>query len=148
MNHQQAQFQRFIGPKTLVNQLRRTPIELQRGPRIFGQEFEYSDLHRVIKIDRTLILFSETEYRLFSMLIRAFSLEQRGLLYTEIAREIYDCPFDEELLLPIRRRISAIRKKLRGQTIDIVCVPQRGYELRSLNESLWNYRRGYRASTS
>lgn len=65
--------------------------------------------------------------------------------YTDIARIVYQCELDEELLLPLRKRVSDIRRKIADYDIDIVNVPYRGYRISTFQGLSIPYRRGYRA---
>ena len=69
----------------------------------------------------------------------------REVTYTEIAAKVFGCPFYEELLPVVRKRVSAIRRKVSGFGIDIISVPHRGYEIRDLSSLNLPYRRGHRS---
>lgn len=115
---------------------------LEPGPNIFGHTIQRSDLYRMLRIDDgPRIYFSEVEYRLALLL-----MERQGgeVSYTTIASEIYGYNLDEDLLLTIRRRVSAIRSKIADYGLDVVNISHHGYMMREFSPAI-PYRRGSRA---
>lgn len=95
-----------------------------------GVQIEQNDLYRALRIDGgSVILCSEPEYRLFSLLLASSQQPQTYWSYEALVREVYGCDIDEALLMTLRKRISALRKKLVRHPLDIVCIINRGYQL-------------------
>ncbi len=123
-----------------------TSITFQPCSTICGQSIEHSDVHRAVRFSgEHIVFFTRMEYQLWLLLVAHACEHQREVSYTEIASGVFDCPFDDSLVLLIRKRMSAIRQKISCFGIDIINVPQRGYELRSLDDLMLPYRRGHRA---
>lgn len=124
----------------------KTRITFVAGPQLYDHQLEYSDIHRALRIDHQQVLFfSEVEYQLFLLLVEYHARQRKEVSYEEIASRIFGCHLDEDLLLHLRKRMSAIRKKISPFNMDIVSIPHRGYELRSLHDLILPYKRGHRA---
>jgi len=124
----------------------KTRITFVAGPKVYDHQLEYSALHRALRIDGEQVLFfSEVEYQLFMLLVEYHARQRKEVSYEEIASRISGCHLDEDLLLQLRKRMSAIRKKIFPFNMDIVSIPHRGYELRSLHDLTLPYKRGHRA---
>ena len=124
----------------------KTRLTFVAGPKVYDHQLESSALHRAIRIDgQQVLFFSEVEYQLFMLLVEYHARERREVSYEEIASRIFGCHLDEDLLLQLRKRMSAIRKKISPFTMDIVNIAHRGYELRSLHDLTLPYKRGQRA---
>jgi hypothetical protein len=113
----------------------KTRITFVAGPKVYDHQLEQSDIHRAIRLDgQQVLFFSEVEYQLFMLLVEYHTKEHKEVSYEEIASRIFGCHIDEDLLLQLRKRMSAIRKKISPFDIDIISIPHRGYELRSLHD--------------
>jgi hypothetical protein len=116
------------------------------GSTICGHFIEQHDVQRSIRFDQQIeVHLTKDEYLIFSLLIEHYKQEKREVSYADIATMVFACAFDDELLLVIRKRISSLRRKIARFDLDVMNMPQRGYELRSLRDIAWPYRRGYRA---
>lgn len=125
----------------------KTPLSFRPGPHICGHALEYSDMHRTVRFDEeTLLSFTEVEYKLFLVLVEHSIQHKREATYETISLHVFGCAFYPELLPVLRKRISSIRKKISQLGIDIISVPQRGYELRDLLGLAMPYRRGHRVN--
>jgi hypothetical protein len=126
----------------------KTRITFVTGPKLYGHQLEYSDLHRALRLDHQHVLFfSEVEYQLFMLLVEYHAKEHKEVSYKEMASRIFGYDIDEDLLLQLRKRMSAIRKKISPFDIDIISIPNRGYELRSMHDLTLPYKRGHRAQS-
>jgi hypothetical protein len=124
----------------------KTRITFVPGPKVYNHQLEQSDIHRAIRLDgQQVLFFSEVEYQLFMLLVEYHTRQRKEVSYEEIASRIFGCHIDEDLLLLLRKRMSAIRKKISPFDIDILSIPHRGYELRSLHDLTLPYKRGHRA---
>jgi hypothetical protein len=148
-------FLSLVAPAAQQPVVAKTRMTFRLGPSVCGHATEWSDIHRAIRFsqsthgDGTLVFFTEVEYQLFSLLVENYLQKKKEVSYEEIASKVFALTFESELLPVIRKRMSAIRKKIVGFGIDIISITQRGYELRSLEEGLvLPYRRGHRAHAS
>jgi hypothetical protein len=127
----------------------KTCITFVTGPKVYEHQLEYSDIHRAIRLDgQQVLFFSEVEYQLFMLLVEYHTKEHKEVSYQEIASRIFACHINEDLLPQLRRRMSAIRKKISPFAIDLINIPNRGYELRSMHDLIFPYKRGHRAHFS
>jgi hypothetical protein len=124
----------------------KTCITFVPGPKVYNHQLEQSDIHRAIRFDgQQVLFFSEVEYQLFMLLVEYHTRQRKEVSYEEIASRIFGCHIDDDLLLLLRKRMSTIRKKISPFDIDILSIPHRGYELRSLHDLTLPYKRGHRA---
>jgi hypothetical protein len=124
-------------------------VAYQPGITICEHLIERSDVHRCIRFDQQIeVYFTEEEYLLFGMLLDYYMQKKHEVSYADIATSVFACAFDDELLLVIRKRMSSLRRKIARLDLDVMNIPQRGYELRSLRDVVWPYRRGHRARMS
>jgi len=124
----------------------KTRITFVPGPKVCNHQLERSDIHRAIRIDgQQLVFFSEVEYQLFFLLVEYHIGQHKEVSYGEIASRVFGYHIDEDLLPLLRKRISTIRKKISTFNMDIINIPHRGYELRSLCDLTLPYKQGHRA---
>lgn len=124
----------------------KTRITFVPGPKVCNHQLERSDIHRAIRIDsQQVVFFSEVEYQLFLLLVEHHTRQDKEVSYAEIASRVFGYHMDDDLLPLLRKRISAIRKKISIFNMDIINIPNRGYELRSLCDLAFPYKQGHRA---
>ncbi len=127
----------------------RTPLFFREGAPLYGHKTEWSDLHRALRIDgESVLFFTEVEYRLFWLLAENHREGKREVSYMQMCTEVLGCALDEDLFPLLRKRISQIRKKIKGVGIDIINVTHRGYELRDMSSLCLPYSSGHRAQLS
>src|SRR5436305_3714292 len=117
---------------------------LTPGPNLPGHTCEHSDVEHVLRIDGgPPIQLTKGEYQLLMLILE--HAQDDYVSYTDIAHTVYQCELDEYLLSPLRKRVSALRRKIADYGIDIVNVPHRGYKASTFYGLSIPYRRGYRA---
>jgi DNA-binding winged helix-turn-helix (wHTH) protein len=94
-------------------------------------------------IDGNRIQFTKLEYRLLMLILE--HVQDDYVSYTDIARIVHQRELNNNLLVLLRKRVSAIRRKIADYGIDIVNVPYRGYKASTFSNLSLPYRRGYRA---
>ncbi len=140
LHHQFARQSHVMSSKTRITFVPR--------PEVYNHQLEQSDIHRAIRLDgQQVLFFSEVEYQLFMLLVEYHTKEHKEVSYEEMASRIFGYDIDEDLLLQLRKRMSAIRKKISPFDIDIISIPNRGYELRSMHDLTLPYKRGHRAQS-
>lgn len=125
----------------------KTPFVFRRGPgqSLFGHVLEYDDLHRAVRFNgETVVIFTEIEYQLFRLLIEYSLQKRKEVSYAVLMTKVFACDFSPDFLPFVRKRVSALRKKISRFGIDIISIPQRGYELGDLSQVMVPYRRGHR----
>src|SRR5262249_38753534 len=111
----------LVGSRSGPLVMAKTRMTFRSGPEICGHTTEWSDVHRPIRFDgERVMFFTEVEYQLFSLLLANHLQRKKEVSYMQIASEVFGCAFHEELLPIIRKRVSAIRKKVAGFGIDII----------------------------
>jgi DNA-binding response OmpR family regulator len=116
---------------------------LTAGPDLPGHTCEHSDIDHVLMINGSRIQFTKSEYRLLMLILE--HVQDDYVSYTDIARIVYQRELNDDLLPPLRKRISSLRSKIADYGIDIVNVPYRGYKASTFSRLSLPYRRGYRA---
>ena len=117
---------------------------LTPGPDLPGHTCEHSDVDRVLRIDGgPRIQFTKGEYQLLMLILE--HVQDDYVSYMDIAHIVYQCELDEDLLFPLRKRVSSIRRKVADYGIDIVNIPHRGYKASTFSDISILYQRGYRA---
>src|SRR2546429_5535287 len=101
------------GAVVKIASISKTTMTFQPGPTVCHWRLERCDVHRTIRLDGESILrFSLVEYQLFWLLVEHCTEHAREVSYQQIASRVFGYALDAELLLVIRKRICAIRKKV------------------------------------
>jgi DNA-binding response OmpR family regulator len=87
-------------------------------------DITWDDKHRALKIARTTVLFTATEYGIVSSMKYGHPVS-----YTELAHLIYNRELDRKVRTMIDKHVERIRGKLHGTGVYVYCVLGYGYFL-------------------
>jgi DNA-binding response OmpR family regulator len=88
------------------------------------KDVQWDAVRRSITVNGIIILLTATQYDILAVLRNGEPVK-----YTDLARIVYHCTFDEQAHTMIDKHVDRIRSKLRGSGIYIYCVFNYGYIL-------------------
>src|SRR5262245_48071614 len=93
-------------------------------PLLSSKEIRWSEKSRSLLIRKRAIEFTQTECRLFSLLVPG-----EPITYDGMAERVYGCLVDSKVRIMLDKHIDRIRGKLRGSGVYIYCILGYGYML-------------------